>query len=55
MESQTKIDANNMAVLLSKLQSGLLVFEAVFDDLESNYKPFADAEFREEFYREVSK
>lgn len=53
MMDSAKIDAKNMAALLTNITCGLTVFEAVFNGLENKYSPFSDAEFKEQFYREV--
>lgn len=53
MFETVKKDGENMAALLSNMQSGLKTFEKVFESLESNYEPFLSAEFRNEFYKGV--
>lgn len=54
MIEAAKMDGRNMAALLSNITSGLIAFQAVFNGLESKYQPFADAEFRENFYKNIS-
>ena len=49
MDQATK-DGKNMAAVLRTLTSGLSTYVIVYDALEAKFKPFQDADFREEFY-----
>lgn len=47
-------DGRNCALLLQTLQSGMNTLIHVFEALESNYKPFLENDFKENFHKSIA-